>query len=381
MPIRPNTDTALILALIHESIRQDLVDEEFLARHTVGWDRLAAYVLGEADGTPRTRNGWRDLWRRAGRGLFAGRRHGEPPDHGQRLVVAAAPPTTGAAVLGDRRSRLCPRPGRPSGEVSASATARSLRGQRRHPHPAAVGPASAEPGVRVHPRRPGRRHAPRPRRQVHLRRRRACLPRDPPRLLGGGQPLPPPPGPREAGGGVAPTRHDHRPRAVVDRHRPKGGHRVPGDAAAGTRRHRWCPTRRLPDRHAPGRPALRRGPLRLRDLLRAGPAPRRPRGVHGGPQRRRVDPLALRAGPPARPGRSPVRGVLGEGRAPPAPQPGGGESPVRRLPGRPGGEPAAHASGRIELWSRYRRRRAGGCRTPPGSSQPVAGQRRADQLT
>jgi biotin/methionine sulfoxide reductase len=53
VPIRPNTDTALILALIHESIRQDLVDEEFLARYTVGWDRLAAYVLGEADGTPK----------------------------------------------------------------------------------------------------------------------------------------------------------------------------------------------------------------------------------------------------------------------------------------------------------------------------------------
>lgn len=51
-PIRPNTDTAMILALIHELIRQDLVDEDFLARYTVGWDRFAAYVLGD-DGTPK----------------------------------------------------------------------------------------------------------------------------------------------------------------------------------------------------------------------------------------------------------------------------------------------------------------------------------------
>lgn len=50
VPLRPNTDTALILALIHTLIRHDLADEEFLARYTVGWDRLAAYLLGETDG-------------------------------------------------------------------------------------------------------------------------------------------------------------------------------------------------------------------------------------------------------------------------------------------------------------------------------------------
>src|SRR5690606_38224499 len=53
IPIRPNTDTALILALIHQLIRQDLVDEDFLSRYTVGWDRLAAYVLGHADGVAK----------------------------------------------------------------------------------------------------------------------------------------------------------------------------------------------------------------------------------------------------------------------------------------------------------------------------------------
>lgn len=52
-PIRPNTDTALVLALIHQLIRQDLIDETFLDRYTAGWDRLAAYVLGDTDGQPK----------------------------------------------------------------------------------------------------------------------------------------------------------------------------------------------------------------------------------------------------------------------------------------------------------------------------------------
>lgn len=52
-PIRPNTDAALMLSLIWLLIRNDLVDEEFLARYTVGWDRLASYLLGESDGVVR----------------------------------------------------------------------------------------------------------------------------------------------------------------------------------------------------------------------------------------------------------------------------------------------------------------------------------------
>lgn len=55
-PIRPNTDTALMLALIYELVRQDMADEDFLARYTTGWDRLAAYLLGETDGIPKDPN-------------------------------------------------------------------------------------------------------------------------------------------------------------------------------------------------------------------------------------------------------------------------------------------------------------------------------------
>lgn len=52
-PIRPGTDTALILALICELVRAGRADEAFLARCTSGWDRLRAYVLGGSDGQPK----------------------------------------------------------------------------------------------------------------------------------------------------------------------------------------------------------------------------------------------------------------------------------------------------------------------------------------
>jgi anaerobic selenocysteine-containing dehydrogenase len=42
--IRPGTDAALALAMLHVLIEEDLVDRAFIARHTVGFERLAAHV-------------------------------------------------------------------------------------------------------------------------------------------------------------------------------------------------------------------------------------------------------------------------------------------------------------------------------------------------
>lgn len=53
IPIRPNTDTALMLAMAHTLFAEGLDDAEFLARHCVGTDRFKSYVLGESDGTPK----------------------------------------------------------------------------------------------------------------------------------------------------------------------------------------------------------------------------------------------------------------------------------------------------------------------------------------
>ncbi|HWX49916.1 MAG TPA: molybdopterin-dependent oxidoreductase [Roseomonas sp.] len=54
VPIRPNTDTALLLGMMHALVTQGLEDRGFLTTHCTGWDRLRPYVLGESDGTPKT---------------------------------------------------------------------------------------------------------------------------------------------------------------------------------------------------------------------------------------------------------------------------------------------------------------------------------------
>ncbi|ARP80701.1 aspartyl/glutamyl-tRNA(Asn/Gln) amidotransferase subunit C [Bordetella genomosp. 8] len=54
IPIRPNTDVALMLALAHELRRMDAHDPAFLASHCVGYPALEAYFMGTADGVPKS---------------------------------------------------------------------------------------------------------------------------------------------------------------------------------------------------------------------------------------------------------------------------------------------------------------------------------------
>ena len=53
-PIRPGTDTALMLAMAHEILARGWEDKNFLATHCVGWDKLRAYILGESEGVAKT---------------------------------------------------------------------------------------------------------------------------------------------------------------------------------------------------------------------------------------------------------------------------------------------------------------------------------------
>ena len=54
LALRPGTDVAVMLALVHVLITEDRCDREFLERCTVGADRVREYVLGEIDGQPKT---------------------------------------------------------------------------------------------------------------------------------------------------------------------------------------------------------------------------------------------------------------------------------------------------------------------------------------
>ncbi|MGI5939247.1 MAG: molybdopterin-dependent oxidoreductase [Thermoleophilia bacterium] len=54
IPILPNTDAALQLAIIHVWLTEGTWDKEYVATHAVGMDKVADYVLGKEDGVAKT---------------------------------------------------------------------------------------------------------------------------------------------------------------------------------------------------------------------------------------------------------------------------------------------------------------------------------------
>ena len=53
LPIRPNTDVAVMLGLAHTLVAEGLHDKEFLARYCTGFERFEPYLTGAADGRPK----------------------------------------------------------------------------------------------------------------------------------------------------------------------------------------------------------------------------------------------------------------------------------------------------------------------------------------
>jgi biotin/methionine sulfoxide reductase len=78
LPIRPNTDTAMMLGMAHTLYTEELHDRDFLNRYCVGFDIFARYLTGDSDGIAKSAE-WaasiceieagviRDLARRAAR--------------------------------------------------------------------------------------------------------------------------------------------------------------------------------------------------------------------------------------------------------------------------------------------------------------------------
>ena len=54
IPVRPGTDTALLLAMANFMIAQDSFDQAFIQTYTAGFDKFKAYVTGQEDGVPKT---------------------------------------------------------------------------------------------------------------------------------------------------------------------------------------------------------------------------------------------------------------------------------------------------------------------------------------
>jgi anaerobic selenocysteine-containing dehydrogenase len=57
IPVLPNTDVALQLAIAYMWIKEGKYDKDYVATHTVGFDKFRDYVMGKEDGLPKT-PGW-----------------------------------------------------------------------------------------------------------------------------------------------------------------------------------------------------------------------------------------------------------------------------------------------------------------------------------
>ena len=54
IPILPNTDAALQLAIVYTWLHENTWDKEYIKTHAVGMDKIEDYVLGKEDGIPKT---------------------------------------------------------------------------------------------------------------------------------------------------------------------------------------------------------------------------------------------------------------------------------------------------------------------------------------
>lgn len=54
LPIVPTTDVALMLAIAHTLLVENLQDDDFIRRYTTGFERFEAYVRGETDGIAKS---------------------------------------------------------------------------------------------------------------------------------------------------------------------------------------------------------------------------------------------------------------------------------------------------------------------------------------
>jgi len=54
IPIHPGTDTAMMMAILHVLVTEDMVDRAYVEKYSYGFERLVDHILGRDDGLPKT---------------------------------------------------------------------------------------------------------------------------------------------------------------------------------------------------------------------------------------------------------------------------------------------------------------------------------------
>ena len=234
IPIRPNTDTAVLLALTHTLVSEGLHDRAFLDKHCAGFDRLLPYLMGETDGQPKDAD-WAapisgipaDTIRALARRMAATRtmitaswslqraHHGEQPYWAVVLLASAL------GQIGLPGGGFGFGYGSGAGIADAPlAFARARDGRRQES-------GQCDDTRRAHFRLPAAS-----RRAVRLQRQAQHLPRYPAGVLGGRKSVPSSSGHQQAAARLCAARHHRRARSVVDRDRAPCRHRAAGDHVA-----------------------------------------------------------------------------------------------------------------------------------------------------
>ena len=134
IPILPNTDAALQLAIAYQWIADDTYDKDYLATHSVGFEKFKDYVLGEEDGVPKTPEWAAEKTQVPSRTIKALARRGPPSGPPWCTVWAALHPRAILSRAGPARSRAAGHAGTgQAGRHSFSIINRAVFGSEDHP--------------------------------------------------------------------------------------------------------------------------------------------------------------------------------------------------------------------------------------------------------